>query len=264
MSDTAEVASVYPFERFTAEAKQVLTRAQGEAERSRHSYIGTEHLLLGLFQVEGAMSSAILADLGVEMGTVREAIAHLLGRNERILIQRIIPTSRVKRVIEIAFEESRQGGGREVGTQHLLLALIIEGDGIAAHVLQDLGVTAGRVREATVRLSAAGMQEGLAPAGRPPPIGATGPTAPDPRRMASGLDDLVAVELLAALQDRFGTTEPPPPPLLKTIGDLRQARRHKEAAVAAQDFEAAKRCRDQELALEAEVSAQLEAWRHHQ
>ena len=257
---------MYPFERFTEQAKQVLTRAQEEAERSHQSYIGTEHMLLGMFQVEKGMAGLILADLGVEVASVREAIKHILGQNERILIQQIVPTSRTKRVIEIAFEEARRLGSRSVGTQHLLLALMIEGDGIAAHVLKDLGVTVGRVREAIAQRSAEGIQEGAASGEgpQPPAREMTGPRVADPRRMALAFDDLVAVELLAALLDRFGTTESPPPALLKLLAELRSVREQKETAVAAQDYEAAKRYFDEEKRLRAEATAQVEAWRHRQ
>lgn len=215
------MSAMYPFERFTDEAKQALTRAQEEAERSHHSYIGTEHLLLGLFQVEGAMAPQILTDLGAEIGRVRQTIESVLGRNERIVVQQTIPTSRTKRVIEIAFEESRQMRSLGVGTHHLLLALMTEGEGIAAHILSDMRVTEDRVREAIARLSAAGMHEdttvsGAAPAWLPHLAGGRLMGPPDPGRMAQGLDDLTAVELLAVLLDRFGTPEPPPPSLLKS------------------------------------------------
>jgi len=143
---------VYPFERFTERAKKVLTLAQNEAERSGHSYIGTEHLLLGLLRENEGLAGRVLANLGVEMGQVRDAIESVLGRNERILIQQIIPTSRVKRVIELSFEQARQMGHNYVGTEHILLGLIVEGDGIAAHVLADLGVTEAAVRTEIDRL----------------------------------------------------------------------------------------------------------------
>jgi len=249
---------MYPFERFTAQAKRALSLAQQEAERSHKSYIGTEHLLLGLFQVDGGMAQQILADLGVEIGTVRDVVKGILGRNERIAVQQIIPTSRVKAVIEIAFEESRRTGSRSVGTQHLLLGLLIEGEGIAAHVLKDLGVTVDRVREAIGRLSAEGVREGEAPGGPPPH-----PFSPDPHRMARTLDDLTAVELLAALQDRFGTPEPPPAGLVKVVAELRGARRQEQDAAAAQDYDAAKHHREEVLRLEAVASDQLDAWRRN-
>ena len=86
--------TVYPFERFTERVKKVLTLAQEEAERSHHSYIGTEHLLLGLLCEHEGLAAQVLANLGVDIDTVREIIRSVLGRNERIIIQQIIPTSR--------------------------------------------------------------------------------------------------------------------------------------------------------------------------
>jgi len=144
--------TVYPFERFSERAKKVLTLAQEEAERSHHSYIGTEHLLLGLLREHEGLAAQVLANLGVDIESVREVIQSVLGRNERTTIQQIIPTSRVKKVIEISFEEARRMGHGSVGTEHVLLGLMLEGDGIAAHVLQDLGATLDKVRAEIERL----------------------------------------------------------------------------------------------------------------
>src|SRR5439155_1302855 len=122
------------------------------AERSHHSYIGTEHLLLGLLREGEGLAAKVLNNLGVEIGKVRQTIESVLGRNERIIIQQIIPTSRVKKVIEISFEEARRMGHNYVGTEHLLLGLLIEGEGIAAHVLEDLGANLEKVRGEIERL----------------------------------------------------------------------------------------------------------------
>ena len=138
---------MYPFERFTEKAKHVLALAQDEAMKAHHSYIGTEHLLLGLLREGDGLAAKVLGNLGVEIETVRTTIESVLGRNERLIVQQIIPTSRVKKVIEIAFEEAKRMGSNHVDTEHLLLGLLIEGEGIAAHVLQDLGATLERVRE---------------------------------------------------------------------------------------------------------------------
>jgi ATP-dependent Clp protease ATP-binding subunit ClpA len=120
---------LYPFERFTERGKKVLTLAQEEAERSHHSYIGTEHLLLGLLREGEGLAAKVLNNLGVEINKVRSTIESVLGRNERIIIQQIVPTSRVKKVIEISFEEARRMGNNYVGTEHLLLGLLLEGEG---------------------------------------------------------------------------------------------------------------------------------------
>ncbi|HXM55322.1 MAG TPA: ATP-dependent Clp protease ATP-binding subunit [Candidatus Dormibacteraeota bacterium] len=159
---------MYPFERFTERAKKVLTLAQEEAERSHHSYIGTEHLLLGLLREGEGLAAKVLNNLGVEIGKVRQTIESVLGRNERIIIQQIIPTSRVKKVIEISFEEARRMGHAYVGTEHLLLGLLIEGEGIAAHVLEDLGATLDKVRAEIERLLHDSTMEDAEPAPKKP------------------------------------------------------------------------------------------------
>jgi len=160
--------AIYPFERFSERAKHVLTLAQEEAERSRHSYIGTEHLLLGILRENDGIGAQALANLGIKVGNVRETIESVLGRDERIPIQQIIPTSRVKKVIELSFEEARRLGHNYVGTQHLLLGLLIEGEGIAAHVLSDLGAPEAKVRAEVERLLPAGTEE--EPSRRPEPV----------------------------------------------------------------------------------------------
>jgi ATP-dependent Clp protease ATP-binding subunit ClpC len=158
---------VYPFERFTERAKKVLELAQEEAERSLHSYIGTEHVLLGLLREGDGIAAKVLNNLGVEIDKVRQTIEPMLGPNERLIVQRqIIPTSRVKKVIEISFEEARRMGHNYVGSEHLLLGLLTEGEGIAAHVLKDLGATLEKVRVEIERLRQGSTQEGSEPAAK--------------------------------------------------------------------------------------------------
>lgn len=135
---------MYPFERFDGDAKKALTLAQEEAARAHHNYIGTEHLLLGLVRAEGSASS-ILARLGVREDAVREAIERALGGMQEIAIRQIVPTSRVKKVIELSFETARREASPRVTTDHLLVALLEEGEGLAAHVLRDLGATLAAV-----------------------------------------------------------------------------------------------------------------------
>src|SRR5258708_33728930 len=143
---------MYPFERFTERAKKVLTLAQEEDERSPHSYIGSAHLLLGLPREGEGLAAKVLNNLGVEINKVRATIESVLGRNERIIIQQIIPPSRVKKVIEISFEEARRMGNNYVRTEHLLLGLVIEGESIATHVLEDLGATLEKLSSEIERL----------------------------------------------------------------------------------------------------------------
>jgi len=144
---------VFPFETFTERAKKVLALAQEEAEKSHHSYIGTEHVLLGLLREGDGVAAKVLNNLGVEIEKVRQTLESLVGRDKGLtVLQQIIPTSRVKKVIEISFEEARQLGHNYVGSEHLLLGLLSEGEGIAAHVLQDLGATLDKVRAEIERL----------------------------------------------------------------------------------------------------------------
>jgi hypothetical protein len=147
-------AVLYPFERFTEKAKRVLQLTQAEAESSKHSYIGTEHLLVALLTVEDGLAARVLRELGLDLQQVRERIAGVLGRNEQVNLLQLIPTSRVKRVVEISFEQAREMGHNYVGTEHLLLGLLIEGEGIAAHVLQDLGAPLQKVRPLVYRHAA--------------------------------------------------------------------------------------------------------------
>ena len=133
--------------------------AHEEAERFHHAYIGSEHLLLGLLRKGEGLAAKALNNLGVELTTVRSAIESVPGRNQRIIIQQIIPTSRVKKVIEISFEEARRMGNNHVGTEHILLGLLIEGEGIAAHVLEDRGANLETVREELTRMSVKGEGE---------------------------------------------------------------------------------------------------------
>jgi ATP-dependent Clp protease ATP-binding subunit ClpA len=142
---------MYPFERFSANAKLCLQLAQEEAERLHHSYIGTEHLLLGMIRVPSGAANRAFTELGITFAPVESLIEAAVGGSERIKVKGIVPTSRVQKVIEISFEEAGRMGHSEVDTGHLLIALAIEGDGIAAHVLQDLGATRERVIAAAER-----------------------------------------------------------------------------------------------------------------
>lgn len=144
---------MYPFERFSEHAKALLTISQSEAEKAGFNYIGTEHLLLASFGNPDFHSARILAGLGVMEADVRSAIAKVITRKEGRTFGGIIPTSRVKKVIELAFQLCAAKGHTHVGTDHLLLALATEGEGIAAHVLKDLGATHKRIEAETAKLT---------------------------------------------------------------------------------------------------------------
>jgi Clp amino terminal domain, pathogenicity island component len=152
-----ERPGMYPFERFTDHAKEFLTKAQGEAEKAGFSYIGTEHMLLAAFGNPEFHSAHVLKTLGVEESAVRLAIQNAIGRAPRFPQQSIVPTSRVKKVIETAFALRAagitEGANDRVGTHHILLGLAVEGEGIAAHVLSDLGATRKRIEAEVGKLT---------------------------------------------------------------------------------------------------------------
>lgn len=142
-------APVYPFERFTTTAQKMLTDAQAEAQRTGYSYIGTEHLLLAAFASPESQSAKVLATLGVSEGAVRATIEKVLrGKNKPAAQDRIVPTARVKLVIELAFKLCGAAAQPRVSTGHMLLALSAEGQGIAAHVLNDVGATKEQIESA--------------------------------------------------------------------------------------------------------------------
>jgi len=252
---------VYPFERFTEDAKKTLTLAQEEAERSHHSYIGTEHLLLGVLRNHDGVGYKVLDGLGIHTPEVRLKIESVLGRNERIIIQQIVPTSRVKQVIEIAFEEARRMGSQNVSSGHLLMGLVIEGDGIAAHVLEDLGATAERVIAAveaemgvppssrTKRKRRRGLFRSWQP--RPGTTGYLARTRP-PVLFTSAAEALLGVlkvpHIAKQLSDRgldvdklVSQLEDPPEAVVKFRAELLEARNEERAADLAKKLDQAER-----------------------
>jgi len=145
--------SMYPFERFTEHAKALLTITQGEAEKAGINYIGTEHLLLATLGKSDFHSAQILTALGIKEADVRTAIESVITRKEGRSSPGIIPTSRVKKVIELAFQLRAALGQTHVGTDHILLALAAEGEGIAARVLEDLGATRKLIETEAAKLT---------------------------------------------------------------------------------------------------------------
>jgi len=140
------------FEKFTERARRVLTLAQEEAQHFSHSYIGTEHILLGLVREEEGVAARILVNLGVVLSKVRSAVEFIIGRGEKPGSDEIGLSPRAKRVIELAIDEARHLGHNYIGTEHLLLGLLREGEGIAASVLDSFGITLERARAETVHI----------------------------------------------------------------------------------------------------------------
>ena len=147
------------FDKFTERARRVLTLAQEEAQRFNHNYIGTEHLLLGLVREGEGVAAKVLANLGVELNKVRSAVEFIIGRGDRAVVGEIGLTPRAKKVIELAVDEARRLNHHYIGTEHLLLGLVREGEGIAAGVLESLGVNLERVRAETTRILSQSMPQ---------------------------------------------------------------------------------------------------------
>ena len=140
------------FDKFTERARKVLTLAQEEAQRFNHNYIGTEHLLLGLVREGDGVAAKVLANMGVELNKVRSAVEFIIGRGDRMVMGEIGLTPRAKKVIELAVDEARRLNHHYIGTEHLLLGLVREGEGIAAGVLESLGVSLEKVRAQTIHV----------------------------------------------------------------------------------------------------------------
>src|SRR5579872_850599 len=140
------------FDKFTERARKVLSLAQEEAQRFNHNYIGTEHILLGLVREGDGVGAKVLRSLGVELQAVRREVERVIGRGDRIVLGDIGLTPRAKKVMELAVDEARRLNHHYIGTEHILLGLIREGEGIAAGVLESLGINLERVRTQTIQV----------------------------------------------------------------------------------------------------------------
>ncbi len=140
------------FEKFSERARRVLSLAQEEAQRFNHNYIGTEHILLGLVRETEGVAARVLSSLTVDLSKVRSAVEFIIGRGEKPPQGEIGLTPRAKKVVELAVDEARRMTHTYIGTEHLLIGLMREGEGVAAGVLESLGVTLDKVRAETHRI----------------------------------------------------------------------------------------------------------------
>ncbi len=164
---------MFMFGRFTERAQKVLFLAQEEAKRLNHNFVGTEHLLLGLVREGDGIAARALQKLGVDLVKVRQEVEKMIGKGDKPVLQSISYTPRAKKVIELAIEEGRNLGHNYVGTEHLLLGLIREGEGIAAKVLSNLGVDLKRARVQVIHLlggDAGGMSAGSEKGSKTPTV----------------------------------------------------------------------------------------------
>ena len=152
------------FERFTDRARRVVVLAQEEARMLNHNYIGTEHILLGLIHEGEGVASKALEQLGISLENVREQVQEIIGQGQQAPTGHIPFTPRAKKVLELSLREALQLGHNYIGTEHILLGLIREGEGVAAQVLVKLGAELARVRQTVIQLIS-GYQGGKEAAG---------------------------------------------------------------------------------------------------
>ena len=140
------------FNKFTERARKVLSLAQEEAQRFQHYYIGTEHLLLGLVREGEGVAAKVLASLDIDLDMIRKKVEEIIGRGDRVVLGEIGLTPRAKKVIELAVDEARLLDHHYIGTEHMLLGLIREGEGIGAGVLESFGLSLQEVRAKTIQV----------------------------------------------------------------------------------------------------------------
>jgi ATP-dependent Clp protease ATP-binding subunit ClpA len=224
------------FERFTDRARRVVVLAQDEARMLKHNYIGTEHILLGLIHEGEGVAAEALGSLGISLDAVRQQVEEIIGQGQEAPSGHIPFTPRAKKVLELSLRESLQLGHNHIGTEHILLGLIREGDGVAAQVLVRLGANRNRVRQQVIQLIH----------GRPHREGAPG------SEVQARLD--VVEGRLAALEQRLGIG----PDTSDLDEQIAQVFREKASAVDAHDYEQAAALRNREKELLASRAARQE------
>jgi ATP-dependent Clp protease ATP-binding subunit ClpC len=230
MMAAGEGALVEVFERYTDRARRVVVLAQEEARMLNHNYIGTEHILLGLIHEGEGVAAKALESLGISLEAVRQQVEDIIGQGQQAPSGHIPFTPRANKVLELASKEGLQLGHNYIGTEHILLGLIREGEGVAAQILVKLGADLNRVRQQVIQLLHG--YPGKEPAGGGARLGK--------RERARLMDD--ALGRIAALDRRLAAIERwvgMRPDLDDVDQEIAQARREKEAAIDSQDFETA-------------------------
>jgi ATP-dependent Clp protease ATP-binding subunit ClpC len=219
------------FERFTDRARRVVVLAQEEARMLNHNYIGTEHLLLGLIHEGRGVAARALESLGISLEVVRQQVEEIIGLGQQAPSGHIPFTPRAKKVLELSLREALQLGQDYIGTEHILLGMIREGDGVAAQVLVKLGADLNRVRQQVIQLVTGRHGEEV-----------TGEASWQGERARAGLPDDAFTRIDALDQE------------------IAQARREKDAAIDRQDFDAVTALHDQEKQLLAARAAREKSW----
>ena len=140
------------FERFTERARQVVVLAQDEARALKHNYIGTEHILLGLLREEEGLAARVLESLDITVEEVRAQVARIVGQGDEVTTGQIPFTPRAKKVLELALREALSLGHNYIGTEHILLGLVRENEGVAARILLDFDADAEKIRNEIIRM----------------------------------------------------------------------------------------------------------------
>src|SRR5437868_6146355 len=140
------------FERFTERARQVVVLAQEEARTLKHNYIGTEHILLGLLREEEGLAARVLESLDITVERVRAQVVRIVGSGEEVTSGQIPFTPRAKKVLELALREALSLGHNYIGTEHILLGLVRENEGVAARILLDFDAHSEKIRNEVIRM----------------------------------------------------------------------------------------------------------------
>src|SRR6184192_1403031 len=201
------------YERFTDRARKVMQLANQEAQRFNHEYIGTEHILLGLVKEGSGVAANVLKNLDIDLRKIRLEVEKIVQSGPDMVTMGKLPqTPRAKKVIEYSIEEARNLNHNYVGTEHLLLGLLREEEGVAAQVLMNLGLKLDGVREEVLNLL--GQNTAM--------VGGAAPASPEPPAAAPGRPEPLTDENILAVRNL-----------------VEQLNERKEAAIEAHDFEQA-------------------------
>ena len=241
------------FERFTDQARQVVVLAQDEARSLDHNYIGTEHILLALVREDKGIAARALESLGISEAAARRQVEEIIGRGEQAPHGHIPFIPRAKKTLELSLREAIALGSNSIGTEHILLGLIREGEGgsPATRILHGLGVAPNRVRQRVIELVAENRGEDQA--------GVRRVTAGRGKRKLKSevRGRLESIEWrLSVLEQRVGTG----PNVRDLDREITQVRRDRQAAIDAQDSQHAAVLRDRESQLFAEKAARVQEW----
>jgi ATP-dependent Clp protease ATP-binding subunit ClpC len=189
------------FERFTERARQIVVLAQDEARMLKHNYIGTEHLLLGLLREEEGLAARVLESMDITLEEVRNQVSRIVGRGDEPLVSGQIPfTPRAKKVLELSLREAMALGHNYIGTEHILLGVVRENEGVAARILLDFDADADKIRNEVFRMLGGPRRR----SGAPPWPGPRG-AAPELERIRALKDTAIEkgqFERAAQLRDR--------------------------------------------------------------